>query len=286
MSKELAVSAELEKRLSQVDTILFDLDGTLLGCDINLFLQYYLQTVAARVAGAGLAEPKAFMRQLLASTQAMVDNLEPTITNASAFADSFYPALSMDQAKAEPVFRDFYTNDFPKLRAHTYVKPAARRLLTTAASRGYGLVLATNPLFPLVAIEERMRWAEVFDFPWRLVTAYESMHFCKPHPEYYREILDLIERKPDQCLMVGNDVEEDLVAGSLGITTFLDRSQLIQRGSGPSGADLEGSLDDLLKLVARLPGPAAAGAAAGVATNDLRAAAGAETAATKDRPTD
>ncbi len=254
MAEELAVSAELRKRLLEVNTLLFDLDGTLLGCDINVFLQYYLQTVATKVAQAGLAEPKAFMRQLLASTQAMVDNLEPTVNNASAFAGHFYPALAMERAKAEPVFMNYYANDFPKLRTRTYVKPAARALLTLAASKGYDLVLATNPLFPLVAIEERMRWAEVFDFPWRLVTAYESMHFCKPHVEYYREILDLIGRSPEECLMVGNDVEEDLVAGTLGLATFLDPSQLIQRGSGPSGADLTGSLDDLLKIIRDLPG--------------------------------
>ncbi len=244
----------LRERLARVDTLLFDLDGTLLGNDMDLFLRYYLDAVSRVVAGA-VAQGQ-FIRQLMASTQAMVENLDTKVSNEEAFAASFYPALGLDRSAAEPLFAAFYEREFPKLRVHTQVKPAARRLLDLAAARGYGLVLATNPVFPRAAILERMRWAAVDDYPWLLITDYETMHHCKPWPAYYREILVDIGRAAAQCLMVGNDVEEDLVAGRLGIMTFLDRSQLIHRGTGPSGADLEGGLDDLTSVLMELPEPA------------------------------
>ncbi len=243
----------LRDRLAQVDTLLFDLDGTLLGNDMDVFLRHYMRAVSRVVAG--VVQPEAFVRQLLASTQAMVDNLDPGTTNAEAFAASFYPALGLERAEAEPLFAAFYEREFPRLREHTQIKPAACSLLDVAVNKGYGLVLATNPVFPRAAILERMRWAGIADYPWLLITDYETMHFCKPQPGYYQEICQLTGREPEQCLMAGNDVEEDLVAGQLGMLTFLDRTQMIQRATGPSGADMEGSLEDLARLLAACPGP-------------------------------
>lgn len=242
------------ERLTKVNTLLFDLDGTLLGNDMDVFLRYYLGAVAM-VAAATVPQDR-FIKQLLASTEAMVRNSDPTVTNAEAFAGSFYSALGLDRRTAEPLFAEFYEREFPKLRVHTQAKPAARALLDLATRNRYGLVLATNPVFPRVAIDERMRWADIDRYPWLLITDYETMHHCKPHVAYYQEILDKTGRRAEECLMVGNDVEEDLVAGRLGMVTFLDRTQIIQRGGGPSGADVEGTLEDLCDLLASLPGQA------------------------------
>lgn len=254
----------LRRRLADVDTLLFDLDGTLLGNDIEEFLRHYFPAVTAKVAG--MVDPERFLRQLLASTREMVDNVDPSVTNADAFAASFYPALGLERSAAEQVFADFYAREFPKLRVHTHARPGARRVLDAAVRKGYGLVLATNPVFPLAAIEERMRWAGIDGHPWALVTSYEQMHFCKPQPGYYEEILRLTGRTARECMMVGNDVEEDVtVPRRLGMVTFLDPTQLIHRGGGaqPEGrsgkgrreADLEGDLDALSALLTRLPGP-------------------------------
>jgi FMN phosphatase YigB (HAD superfamily) len=245
-----------EDRLAAVDTILFDLDGTLLSHDVVIFMGRYLEAITRRVAG--LVDPVAFVRRLMISTKDMVENTDPGRTNAEVFAAGFYPAIGLDRQVVEGLFQRFYAEDFPALRAHTSPRPAARLVLETAAARGYGLVLATNPVFPRVATEERMRWAGVDGYPWRLVTTYEDMHACKPHLAYYEEILATIGRRAEQCLMVGNDVEEDVVAGRLGMVTFLDRTHLIHRGSGPTGADFEGDLDALDRLLRTLPGPAAA----------------------------
>jgi FMN phosphatase YigB (HAD superfamily) len=181
------MTAQLRQRLLRVNTLLFDLDGTLLGNDINVFLGHYFP--AATAAVGRLVDPGCFLKQLLASTQEMVDNDDPGVSNAEAFAANFYASLGLDRATSEPLFAEFYAREFPKLRVHTQAKPAARRLLDVATAKGYGLVLATNPVFPAAATEERMRWAGIDSYPWQLVTTYENMHFCKPQPGYYQEIL-------------------------------------------------------------------------------------------------
>jgi FMN phosphatase YigB (HAD superfamily) len=242
------LDGDLACRLERVDTLLFDLDGTLLGNDMQVFLPHYLKAVAAWASH--LVDPRVFVKELMRATQAMIDNLDPRVSNADAFAAVFYPSVGLKREECEPVFAEFYARWFPHLRVHTHVKPDARRCLLLAARRDYRLVLATNPVFPMAAIRERMRWADVAEIPWNLVTAYEAMHFCKPHLAYYREILDLLGLSPEQCMMVGNDVEEDIVAGSLGMVTFLDPTQIIQRNAGPRRADFEGDLGLLCAILA------------------------------------
>jgi len=234
-------------RLRQVNTLLFDLDGTLLGNDLDVFLPRYLRAVAA--TAAEVVDPQRFVGHLLAATEEMVVSTDHRRTNADVFAAAFYPALQLVCEEWEPVFERFYREEFGKLRSLTVVRPEARRVLDHAVAAGYQLVLATNPVFPRIALLERMRWAEVDEYPWALVTDYETMHWCKPQAGYYQEILDLVGREGSQCLMVGNDVEEDLVAGELGIVTFLETAYRIQRRPGPTGADFEGTLDDLHQLL-------------------------------------
>lgn len=237
--------------LARVRALLFDLDGTLLGNDTETFLQHYVPALA-RVAGRQVP-PERFVQQLLRATTAMIDSPDPNATNEEVFAAAFYEPLGLDRAGWEPRFARFYAEDYPGLRRLTHVRPAARRVLDLAVARGYQLVVATNPVFPRVALVERLRWAEVADYPWDLITDYETMHHCKPSVGYYREIAALIGRRPDQCLMIGNDVEEDMVAGRTGMLTFLETSQLIQRRPGPSGADFVGALEDLCQLLLAVP---------------------------------
>lgn len=237
--------------LTRVKALLFDLDGTLLGNDTEAFLQHYVPALAG-VAGHHVP-PERFVAQLLCATEAMIKSNDPTTTNEEVFAAAFYEPLGLVRAEWEPRFARFYAEDYPALSRLTGARPAARRVLDLAQARGHALVVATNPVFPRVALMERLRWAKVADYPWDLITDYETMHHCKPSLGYYHEIAALIGRRPDQCLMIGNDVEEDMVAGRTGMLTFLETSQPIQRRPGPTGADFAGTLDELYQLLSAVP---------------------------------
>jgi len=95
------------------------------------------------------------------------------------------------------------------------------KIVRSMAEKGYGMVLATNPLFPMCAVESRLAWAGLQAQDFLLVTNYSNSSFCKPNPGYYCEIFFKIKREPQECLMVGNSPAEDMCVGDLGAETFL-----------------------------------------------------------------
>ena len=233
-----------------IGTLIFDLDDTLLINPIDRFLAAYLQALSAYLAEYVAADK--LVPQLMRSTREMVANRDPQHTNQQVFAASFYPALGLTETEMAPVLARFYQEEFPKLRVYTQPVPAVPSLLAEATAHSYGLVVATNPVFPLRAIQHRIAWAGAADVPWLFVTGYETMHFCKPHPEYYDEILDYIHRSAGDCLMIGNDLVNDIApAKAVGMRTFWV-TENPGSGFGAGGknvADYQGTLDDLRQLI-------------------------------------
>ncbi|MBC7082461.1 MAG: HAD family hydrolase [Firmicutes bacterium] len=236
-----------------IRAILFDLDGTLVHYDFDTFVKEYLVTLGAKLAN--MVEPGLLVRQVMKSTDAMVRNLDPRKTNREVFAEDFFPAIGIPEDVLMPVFDDFYRSDFPQIKDRLGIRahPAARRMIERLISRGLEVVIATNPVFPLIAIEERMRWGGLEGLPYRLVTSYETMHFCKPNREYYEEVLALIGRTPEECFMVGNDVEEDIIAGTLGMKTYLVEDFLLDRGRAQNHPDFRGTFEELVDFMERGP---------------------------------
>ncbi|MGE5673437.1 MAG: HAD family hydrolase [Mycobacterium leprae] len=229
-------------------TILFDLDGTLLPINTDEFVRVYMKELGRHLGH--LVEPEKLVRLVWGSTMKMIENTEPTRTNADVFWADFLPNMGREQAELMPVFDEFYRLRFPELKTACPGLPGVGKAVVEAAlAQGYEIVLATNPLFPRMAIEERMRWIGVLDKPWRLVTTYEEMHACKPQPAYYQEVLHKIGRRPEECMMVGNDVDEDGIAEKLGIPVFYTTDFLINRSSRELPPHRTGSLADFQKLL-------------------------------------
>ena len=228
--------------------VLFDLDGTLLPLDQDEFTKVYMQLIAGKMAP--LIEGKRFVEQLWASTAAMVADVRPDFTNKQVLDAHLCAGLGIAEGVLMPVFDDFYAQEFQLLKAVAYPATAAREAVAAVLSQGLRAVVATNPLFPLTAIRQRLEWAGIADLPFALVTSYETSHYCKPQLAYYREILALIGCRPEECLMVGNDVEEDLVAAELGLKTFLVTDWLINRKAATPAPDYRGSLAELAAFLA------------------------------------
>ncbi|HYF93647.1 MAG TPA: HAD family hydrolase [Symbiobacteriaceae bacterium] len=222
-------------------TILFDLDGTLLPIDTDQFVAQYMKALSAHIGHR--VPPARLVEQIMASTYAMIRDTSPERTNAEVFAADFFPKVGWAESELMPVFDEFYRLRFPALRSTCPGLPGvAREVVQSAVDLGYDIALTTNPLFPREAIEERMRWIGVLDMPWRLITTYEVMHACKPQPAYYREVLTMLDRQPEECLVVGNDVEEDGAAAKLGIPVFFVTDYLISRNGTPLPPDSSGTL--------------------------------------------
>jgi len=201
-----------------IEAVLFDLDGTLLTNDMHRFMQRYLSALSTRFAH--LMPPEQFVKTLLTATEEMVTNRDPAVTNEEAFERAFDNLSEHSLESLRPTIDAYYETEFPNLRVCTEEAPAARPLVEHVIRSGRKAVLATNPLFPMTAIQQRMAWAGVDDLPFALVTSYENMHFCKPHIEYFQEIAEFIQVEPERCLMIGDDVEMDGPAVKAGMRFF------------------------------------------------------------------
>ncbi len=205
--------------LPPIRAILFDLDDTLLSNDMDTFLPHYLKLLSTYTAEH--YDPALLIQHLMASTQAMLDNADPVVTNEDAFWGRFSQLTGFDRNEMIPFFTRFYLTRFDDLQSATGYRPEARPLLEWAFRQGYRVVIATNPMFPRVAVDRRLAWAGIDDFDYALVTSYENMHFTKPNPDYYQEILTLLDCSPAETLMVGDDWERDMIpAAELGLKTF------------------------------------------------------------------
>jgi HAD superfamily hydrolase (TIGR01549 family) len=199
--------------------ILFDLDDTLLTNNMDSFLPRYLTLLSAYAAE--YYDPGLLIQHLLAATQAMAENTDPAVTNEEAFWTEFSRLTGFDHAEMTPFFTRFYQTRFNEIQSLTQPRSEARPVVEWAFRQGYAVVIATNPMFPRVAVDRRLAWGGIDDFDYDLVTSYENMHSTKPHPSYFREILDRLDCSPAGALMVGDDWERDILpARQVGIDTF------------------------------------------------------------------
>lgn len=201
--------------------VLFDLDDTLLGNDMDHFLPGYFALLGQH-AERYLSRDR-FLQELMTCTEAMIRDVDPALSNRDVFWQHFARRTGLDAVEMEAFFEQFYRHQFHQLRDRTEKRPFAAELVQFCLDHNLDVVVATNPLFPLIAIEARLAWGglPVDQYNFALVTAYENMHAAKPQPAYYTEILDKIGCAPAEALMVGNDWEADILpARSVGIQTY------------------------------------------------------------------
>ena len=231
-------------------TVLFDLDGTLLPMDQERFVRAYFGLLARTMAPLGYA-PDRLLDVVMDGIQAMVQN-DGAATNEDVFWRVFHAAFGERAREDMPRFEAFYRNEFQQAKAACGFDPRAAQTVRTLRSMGFRVVLATNPLFPRVATHSRIRWAGLEPQDFELVTTYENSRFCKPNLRYYEEILGKLQVQPGECLMVGNDADEDMVAERLGMRVFLLTDCLINRQAQDVSRWPRGSFDALMAYVQEL----------------------------------
>ena len=211
-------TARKDYRMS-IKAVLFDLDGTLLPMDQDHFVKAYFQLLAAKLAPHGY-EPKQLIDAIWAGTAAMVKN-NGRQSNEAVFWDKFAEFFGEKARTDLPLFEAFYREEFNGAKAACGFNPAAAETIALVKEKDLRPVLATNPIFPAVATENRIRWAGLTPQDFELYTTYENSRFCKPNPDYYRDIVAQLGLRAEECLMVGNDVTEDMSAQALGMEVFL-----------------------------------------------------------------
>jgi FMN phosphatase YigB (HAD superfamily) len=234
--------------------LLLDLDDTCLGNSMETFLPAYLQALGEHIAD--IIPPEEMLPALLSSTQEMLENKRPDRTLKQVFDRAFYAKLGIDPENLTDLFESFYSEIFPSLKSLTQYRPEAVDMVETAFHRGYTVVIATNPLFPLTAILQRLEWAGLspHQYPFSLIPSYETSYFAKPNPSFFTETLSLLGWPESPAVMVGDNIDHDIApARKLGIGNFW-----ITNGEQASEDDFDdssgyGNIEDLLPWIDSKP---------------------------------
>jgi len=125
---------------------------------------------------------------------------------------------------------------------------------------GLKIVVASNPMLPENVQHLRLNWAGLEKIKFDLITHVKNSTFCKPNLNYYIEICDKIDIKPQNCLMVGNDAFNDMIASKIGMKTFFvtdGENNTVEVSRELVGShkvempepDYSGKLDDLIQIL-------------------------------------
>lgn len=197
--------------------ILFDLDKTLLDINFDEFLKSYFALLIPKLVR--VLKDKDPLKILQVSVDYMIYEKNGEL-NVDKFYKKFVELSQVDRKILKEVFLDFYINDFPKLKIYGKPREGGRETVLNLIKMGYKVVIATNSIFPEIAIMQRIEWANLSDINFSLVTTMENMHYAKPNVEYYIEILEKLNSKPEDSIMIGDDLEMDILpAKKLGIKT-------------------------------------------------------------------
>ena len=230
--------------------IFFDLDCTLLPMDQDKFIENYFLRLTGYLENFGY-DRRAVKKHVFQGTVAMQSN-DGRATNEEVFWNYFSGALGAETLQHKSIFEDFYKTEFQLVKEVCGVEPAAAAMVKLLKEKGYPLVLATNPLFPAIATQSRVRWAGLEPSDFVHITTYENSSFAKPNPAYYQEILDQLGYCPEECLMVGNDAAEDMAAEQTGMHVFLLTKLLINADNREISQYPQGDFDDLKAYIETL----------------------------------
>lgn len=163
-----------------MNTVLFDLDGTLLPMDMKEFTDTYILLLKNRLETAGY-DAKKIIAALWVGEKAVVQN-DGLITNEECFWKAFENFMTDGNGKMESKVKrklekeiiKFYKDDFAVARYVTHPIDTVAECIDILKEKGYQLVVATNPVFPEIAVYERLGWAGLNPEDFSYLTTYEN----------------------------------------------------------------------------------------------------------------
>jgi len=202
----------------KIEAVLFDLDNTLIFFDEKEFYETYSYKLSQYFTDL-LSTPE-FVRKLMVSTQIMTNN-DGKQNNAEFFINNFSKGLNIDKINLWQRFDNFYSADFIQFRNLMRPIEGIRDLILKIQDMGLKVVIASNPMLPEKVQKLRLNWAGLEGITFDLITHVKNSTYCKPNLNYYYEICSKIEVKPQNCMMIGNDTFNDMIAVKTGMKTYL-----------------------------------------------------------------
>ena len=227
---------------------LFDLDGTLLPMDMKYFVELYVAAFCKCMAPVTKIESKPLMDSIWASVAQMARN-DGDCLNETVFWRTMNSRCKRDMRVFSDNFDSFYRGELSVCRAATKVQPLSRITVDFIKQHGGNIIVATNPVFPKSATYTRINWAGLNPNDFSYITTYDNSSACKPNLNYFEEICSVCGIHPEESLMIGNDVDEDMISSRLGFDTFLVTDCLINRSDKSLSLFRHGDFEDLFDFI-------------------------------------
>ena len=233
-----------------IKNILFDLDGTLINTLQNNFNEKYFNSIYKKFNDSGY--DGAFLsRAVLEGLGAMISN-DGSKSNEEAFWDFFESKTNVKKDDIISLFEDFYKKEYDALYDCVEKIEVTGKAISILKNKGYNLILATNPLFPKIAIEKRASWGNIDCCNFSYVTSYENSSYAKPNLNYYKEIIDNNHLDAKETIMFGNDLIEDLVIEELNVPCYIITNNMINV-ENINNCTKKGDYNDFLNYINSLP---------------------------------
>ncbi len=200
--------------------VLFDIDNTLILYDEYAFFSRYIPGITKRFAD--VIPPDEFPQRLIGATQKLMQN-DGSRPNIELFLDHFNKDYEDRREDFWSRFMAFYDAEFDSFRALVTPPKGISAVFRELEALGLKLMLASNPIWPEAVQRMRAGWGGIDPSAFDFITHIGNMSFCKPKVGYYLEICEKTGIGPNECLMVGNDRVNDMIAGRIGMKTFLTR---------------------------------------------------------------
>lgn len=235
--------------MNKLTTILFDLDGTLLPINGEAFEAIYFKGLSSYFLDK--YEPKEFIKIIWTATKIMVNDTSFR-TNEVVFMEALKNRVNDDITWMQNRFNQFYLNEFDQIRQAVVPNEFIQKSVKLLKEKGYRLIIATNPMFPKIAIEKRIEWTGCDRNDFDYVTSFEKNHYCKPQLDFYKEVLSEMKLDADECMMVGNDLNEDMIVSRLNMKTYLITNHIMQNETLSESVTYSGQYEDFYNFVVSL----------------------------------
>ena len=211
------------------------------------FEKIYFKGLYMKVAPYGIGFEE-FLNAMNKGIYDMVVN-DGKNTNEYVFWNSFKNSLGEEILKLKPIIDDFYLDGYENALSACKEKPFVAETILKFQKMGIKMLIATNPLFLKIGAVKRAKIAG-FDLDlMEEITSYEFCSYSKPNPMYYEELVKRHNIDKSKCLVVGNNIEEDMVARKAGLDVFLLNDDIINPNNQDYSELPQGSILDLFNYV-------------------------------------
>jgi FMN phosphatase YigB (HAD superfamily) len=231
--------------------VFFDLDGTLLPVDLDSMFGEYWKILRESELIRMISGNREEAAEIIENAAVEMMGSPGGRSNREVFFEQIKKRTGKGAEYFATHFETFYEKVFDSLGWMIEENGVQRKIIDAVKKKGYRTALATMPVFPVGAAASRLAWVGLAPDDFEHITHWENTNYMKPQTGYYKEILERMNLEGKDCIMVGNNVREDMCARELGFDVFLVTGYEI--GEFKQGDFPHGNLNELLAWVQELP---------------------------------